>query len=290
MFSVIFFIQNIDRFIFKIDINILKPLVRYSFPLFIYILLGIILESVDRFFLNNIKGVNVSGVYYIALTFATVFSAVKEAFNSAFVPWFFKNINEYSSGEINKIFYLIIIGAGIFCSGISMFSYEVLFLLSNNPELIDAANYIPLTVFSLYIVFIGQIYNIPVLYDIKRSGTLIYSNLFAIIVSVVLSYFLIPAYGEYGSLVARLVAFTVMAVIQLMICSRISKHSVNYFIITGISLLFLCVSFIGYLPVYYPYLITLKLLLSIIISGTYMYYVNKEYKIISNLKKKYDLF
>lgn len=289
IFAIYFFIRNVHQFLLKLDFNILKPLLKYSFPLFIYILLGIILESTDRIFLNNIKGVNISGVYYIALTFATVFSAVKEAFNSAFIPWFFKNKTDYSTREINKVFYFIIIGAGIFCAGISMFGYEVLYLLSNNPDLVDAAKYIPLTVYSLFVVFVGQLYNIPVLYDIKLSRTLIYSNLTAIIISVALSYFLIPVYGEYGSLFARLAAFSVMTIIQLIICSQIAKHRVNYFIIAGISSLFFCISFICYLPVDYIYLLVLKITTTIIISVIFLYFVNKEYKIISRYFNKNNL-
>lgn len=283
MFLFFFLITSANLIQLKPNTKILAPMIRYTLPLFIFILLGFILEGTDKIYLNYFMGVDVSGVYYIALTYATIFSAIKEAFNSAFVPWYFSNKEKLHPDEIKRIYFFVFAGAGILCAGMSAFSYEVLYLLSSNPELVRASDYTPVLLMALYVVFIGQFYNIPVLYKLKESGYLIYSNLAALIVLLVLCPVFIPAYNEYGAVLSRWAAFVVMTGIQLYLCKRHTDVPVQIYQIVLLTFVFSALSVIGFLPIAYPLLLITKIILLLLLAIVFAFRLNKHYGI---LKRK----
>ena len=138
-------------------------MVRYAAPLLPFIFLNVIFESVDKLFLNANNGSADSGIYYLALTFAAIFSSFKEAVVSALTPWVFENMKK-SISNISRVFNVILLTTGILGFLISLFSQEVLTLISSRPEFIQAYRFVPFAVISLYIIFLGQLFNIKTLF------------------------------------------------------------------------------------------------------------------------------
>ena len=81
------------------DSNFLIPILLSSlnapsllYEMLPFIFLNVIFESIDKLFLNANNGSSDSGIYYLALTFAVVFSSLKESIISALTPWVFENM------------------------------------------------------------------------------------------------------------------------------------------------------------------------------------------------------
>jgi O-antigen/teichoic acid export membrane protein len=258
------FIKYYRNTVLKIDFKFLKPVLKYTIPLIPFMLMGVLLNSVDAIFLNSIQGAEISGIYYIALTFAALFSMFKESFNFAFTPWFFENFREENYQYIRKLFNIITWGAGFIALLISIFGYEVLYILSSNPELVEAWKYIPLATFGLLIVFIGQLYNLAVYYSKTKSNLLFISNTAGFIVNLLLCFAFASVFNPYYALIAKAAGFSVMGAIQVFLAVKSTDFKFNHLntiftlIIVGI------LSFMHYLPLDYYILLFIKLIIVII--------------------------
>ncbi len=223
LFAIYLFVFEIKIISSGFSWSLLKSLLKYSLPVFVFILFGIFMENTDRLFLNYKVNASSSGIYYIALTFASIFSILKESVNSSLTPWFYKQYENKQYKEIENIFRLILVSMTIIAIILSWFGYEILYILSNNSELLAAYEYIPFTLLGLYVVFIGQTFNLFVFYEISKTKYLIWSNLFGFITNFVLCWFLIPVMYEKGAAISRLIAFVVMTLIQIIVGLKFAR-------------------------------------------------------------------
>lgn len=290
-FSIILYYIFYRKFTFNLDKNILKNALSYAIPLVPYSLLNILFESIDRFFLNADSGSQISGIYYISLTFAAIFSAAKESIINAFTPWVFANINEKSENYISNIINTIFISTGLIAISIAWFSKEILMILSSNPDFVDAYKYIPFTVIGLYIIFLGQLYNIRTFYYGKYNRYLFLATVAGIIADIIACYYLVDFYGIYGAIMARLIAFTIHVAVLIYLSSlEIEKknlYKTNELIIIAIFTLILTS-----LAVMFPFsiLVTLvKITIMIIIIAIMIYYFNKQYHFIKQIRNHFQI-
>ena len=138
LFSIILLIVFYSKFTFRFKPKLWKGMVRYALPLLPFIFLNVIFESIDKLFLNANNGSSDSGIYYLALTFAAVFSSLKESVISALTPWVFENMKT-STANITRVFNVVLLMTGIFGFLISLFSKEANSFtnLSNSVKHID---------------------------------------------------------------------------------------------------------------------------------------------------------
>ncbi|MEX0811989.1 MAG: oligosaccharide flippase family protein [Chitinophagales bacterium] len=288
LFSLLLYFLFYRKYTFDFDKKILKSTLNYAIPLLPYSVLNILFESVDKFFLNAYLGSQASGIYYIALTFAAIFSSAKEAIINAFTPWLFANIREKPEKEIAKIISLIFAGAGFVAIGISWFSRELLTLLSSNPDFIVAYQYIPFTVIGLYIIFMGQLYNIKTFYYGKYNRYLFLATLAGIVADVIACYLLIKPYGIYGAVAARIIAFSVHVVVIVYLSNKEAdkRNIYNTKLIIGTLLLACSVSL---LPVVDDQTLTftvLKLFFYMLMSVGFLFILNRKMNIVSLFLRK----
>lgn len=287
IFSFILLFVFYKKFSFSFNSILLKKFLSYSLPLVPFSILNILFESVDKFFLNAESGSQTSGIYYIALTFATIFSSAKESVINAFTPWLFGNINDKPETYISSIITNIFLALGIIAIGISWFSREILILLSSNPDFVVAYKYIPFTVMGLYIIFLGQLYNIKTFYYGKYNRYLFLATVAGIIADIIACYLLVKPYGINGAVAARVIAFTVH-VIALMYLSTLEKEKRNIY--ESKKLVLTMLIFCAFMPV--PLLIgqgyifiLLKIVTYALIAVIFTYYINQKFNLLEGLKK-----
>lgn len=286
IFTLALYIAFYRKRSFSFNRIILNEMLKYGMPLIPFSLLNILFESVDKFFLNADSGSQASGIYYIALTFAAIFSSAKEAIINAFTPWLFANIDKKDEKEISKIINLIFSGAGVLAIGVAWFSKEVLIVLSSNPDFIEAYRYIPFAVMGLFIIFLGQLYNIKTFYYGKYNRYLFIATLIGIIAEVFACYLLIKPYGVYGAVFSRVIAFTVhVAIIAYL--SNLEKEKKNIYNakILVFNLLLACSFMIA--PLLFEYSLNftvLKIFLYLLIVLGFYFAFLKKYKLSKILK------
>ena len=252
LFSIILLIVFYSKFTFRFKPKLWKGMVRYALPLLPFIFLNVIFESIDKLFLNANNGSSDSGIYYLALTFAAVFSSFKESVISALTPWVFENMKT-SIANISRVFNVVLLTTGIFGFLISLFSQEVLTLLSSKPEFIEAYRYVPFAIISFYIIFLGQLFNIKTLYFGNYHKFLFIATSVGIVSEVIVCYFLIPLYGLTGAVVSRVIAFSMQTVLFVYF-SKKEKEQQNLY---DYKFLFVCLTFMSIL-ISLPFFIEFK--------------------------------
>ena len=88
--------------------------------LYYHLFLNVLFDSVDKLFLNANSGSADSGIYYLALTLAMIFSSFKESVISALTPWVFENM-KIDTQKVRSVFNLIMICTGLMGFLISLF-------------------------------------------------------------------------------------------------------------------------------------------------------------------------
>ena len=259
LFSVFLCFTFYSKFVFQFKANVWKEMVKYSIPLLPFTFLNVIFESIDKFFLNANTGSSESGIYYLALTFAAIFSSFKESAVSAITPWVFENIKS-NIHSISRVFNVLFLLTGILGFSISLFSRELLIVLSSNPSFVEAYRYVPFAVISFYVIFLGQLFNIKTFYFGNYHKFLFLATAVGILAEIFSCYILIPTYGISGAIFSRTIGFSLQTIllVYFSIKEKENPEMFNY------RFLFIC-------------LIFMSCLISI------PYYVSLEYSLIVNL-------
>ena len=276
LFSVIAFLKIKNVSSFNFDKKIIKSIIIYSAPLIPYIWLGIGIETVSTIFLNVEQGKEISGIYYIAVTFCSIFSTIKGSIVLAITPWFFQ-FYKTKTKFIKKVFIDIIIFTAIIGFGISAFSYEILSALSSKYEFIEAWKYIPIISLGFLIVFIGELVNLPIYYEKEKTKFLILANLGGLILTLVLSYLLTFKFGINGTIIARTSGYLLMTIIMIIISKKAIGFQLNYFVISLVVLSSLVFFHLNFLPINYLLLLVIKLFTTLIILICFFRYILKKY-------------
>lgn len=256
---------------------------RYSYVLMPSVFAGILLESIDRFFLNSHSGSGSSGTYYISLTFASIFSSIKESVIVAYTPWTFQNIQKKSESEIAEITAYIFGATGLLALAISWFSKEALQILSSNPELVEAYQYIPLNIAAIYVIFLGQLYGLKILYYENTIKYLVFTVVVGIVFDLVFCYFLVPIYDIQGASLSRYFSF-LLHVYAIFILSRLDKQKNKMYNDQLLFVTLFSMSALITLPLMDNNTIeflTLKIVLFTIICATAIFFINKKYKLLN---------
>lgn len=288
IFSIVLYFIFYRKLTFNYDKKITQSALKYALPLIPYAVLNILFESVDKFFLNANSGAQESGIYYIALTFAGIFSSAKESVVNAFTPWLFGNIKSQTEQKIAEIINTIFVGAGMIALGIAWFSKEILMLLSSNPDFIEAYHYIPFTVMGLFVIFLGQLFNMKTFYYGKFNHLLFLATLTGIIADIIACYFLVALYGIHGAVFARLIAFSVQVVIIIYL-SHLEKEKREIYQLKKLSFILFCFCLMMIAPLALknmPYLLIGKILIYSAILTTTLSFLNRKINLLQLLKNK----
>ena len=210
LFSIILAFTFYSKFKFRFKTGIWKGMIKYTIPLLPFTFLNVVFESVDKLFLNADSGSSNSGIYYLALTFAAIFSSFKESVVTALTPWVFENMKQ-NIQKVTRVFNVVVIITGLVGFVVSLFSKEILVILSSNVDFVEAHHYIPLTVISFYIIFLGQLFNMKTFYFGTYHKYLFIATGAGIFAEIIGCYFLIPIYDIYGAVVSRIIAFSTQA-------------------------------------------------------------------------------
>lgn len=276
------------RVIKYFSLDILKQLYKISLGLFPFIVLGGLAEYADNFFLNQYSGASSLGIFYIATTFAGIFSFVKEAFLSSFTPYYYNlnkqgTLNNKSSLVVLDVLYLI----GFFAIGISMFNAEVISVLSSNKELVEARRFIPLLIGGLLMIFVSQLVNISIMLKSELVRYFVIITIVSLLVNVAGDYWLIPRYGLMGLTFVKVLAYSAQLFVSLVLNLRLERERrmpvlrmwMAAVLIFGISLLY-------YIPIPGGYWngFFFRLGIFLVYSILLYFYYSKKYQIEQKIK------
>lgn len=280
--SLLFFIYVLISYIPKIKMGIDKPIakkaLKYSLPLVPHHISLWSAGTLDRLFLNNIKGTAVTGVYSVGQQFGNVVGTIAYSVNQAFVPWFYQMIEKGKEGikKIEKMGLFAVIGYSLFAFAISLFAPEVLKVMVSEGFR-DAWKVIPIISFAF--VFHGVYFFYINILFLKDTGWVFTVTLSAMAVDILFNILLIPLWGFYGSAIACFMTYFFRSIFAMVLSLKKNREiRYNYIMMYFIPLLFLALSYINVLVVNLPTGLTLltKLAFCSLLGGLFYWKYKKS--------------
>ncbi len=210
----IFYMRQRDYISMRLNKEKIKSILSVSLPLIPHVIGGVVIAMSDRFFIEEMVGIEAVGIYSVGYMFGMVVLLFTDAFIKAWSPWFYKSIvNPTAEKKIKivKYSYMYIVSIFILAIIISSVGEWVL------PYVVDEKFYNA----KEYILWIALGYAVhgvykiffPYLVHINKTTFLAFSTLLAAVINIVLNYFLIQYYGAIGAAYATIISFLVSAVL-----------------------------------------------------------------------------
>jgi O-antigen/teichoic acid export membrane protein len=193
-------------------------------PLIPHAIGGMFFTAIDRFFLTNYVGLAQTGNYSVAYQLGAILSLITTAFNNAYVPWLFNNLNKDDLAIKRKIvkftylYYLVlIIGAMLL---ISLFPIVIRIFVGGAFKNIGSYS----TFIVLAFVFQGMYFMVTnyIAYSQKTYLQAIITISVGLL-KIPITYFAIVLWGASGASISFFVTFFIFFVATWILSSRVYK-------------------------------------------------------------------
>lgn len=201
-----------------------RHIIKYGLPLIPHVVSGVLLTMMDRLFITNMVGIEATGMYTVGYQVGMIIGVIALAFNSAWVPWFYKKLNTDSDlhkRNIVKITYayiLIILCAAGVLTWLSPWFMQIL---------VGEAFY-GATKFIMWVT-LGYAFNgmylmvINYMFYVEKTSILAWLTLISVLVNAFFNYILIRKYGAIGAAMATTLSFAVQFLLTWILANRIYK-------------------------------------------------------------------
>lgn len=215
---------------FTFDLPIFKAMMRYGFPLVFTNPAASVMASGDRYVLTVFTPLSQVGIYTFGSQIASVFiRLLMTPYKQAVTPLMLEQ--ESNKEKLIHFFaasntYFLMFGMFIVI-GLSAFAKELMLLLSNNKELLEAWRVSIILLFCALARFSGQMLGVGIIMA-KKTG---YSSAILVIgaiANITLNIIMIPHWGILGAAVATLIIFVLMAIVQAYFSTRLYDLQFNY--------------------------------------------------------------
>ena len=228
-----------------IDKKILKDALAYSVPLLPHNLSSTIASFASRLFIKDMVTLGTVGLFNIASQFGSITDMIQTAVNTAFQPFFYEKLNKREKGykeTIVKLTNALVWVYGFIFIGIALFAQDLILLLLHKSYA-KAWTVIPLIVVAYSIKILYYFYINILMYYKKATKYIFIATLSSSILNIILSYFLIPQFDMYGSVMADIICM----VLRVGIIIKLSKmfEDVGYSLKNFILKIVMIISFIG---------------------------------------------
>ena len=197
--------------------HLLKQMLRYSLPLLLLGIAGIMNQTIDKILFPLIypdpyEGMKLLGVYGASFKIAMIMMMFTYAFRFAYEPFVFAKYKDKDSKEsyAAAMKYYIITALFIF---LGMVFYLDIFQYALGPDYRVGLKVIPLVLMTYLIQ--GIVYNLSLWYKLtdKTYFGAIFS-IIALIISVLINIYFVPKYNYWASAGASLISYLVMMLLS----------------------------------------------------------------------------
>lgn len=289
IFICLLLLADLRKIILRFDFKVYKDILKYSFPLLLAGLAGILNETIDRILLRHFLAPGYDKLYEIGIyganyKIAVLMTIFIQMFRFAADPFFF---SQYKKKESNKVFanilkYFVIFSLIIFLF-IVLYIDVIKYFIS--PRFHEGLNIVPVVLFAN--ILLGILFNINFWY--KLSGKTQFAVLIigtGAVINIVINIIFIPYYSYKACAFSHLISNFAMLVFSYLIGRKFYKIEYNikriiFYIMLGLSIYFINV------------LIRTEVLIYNVIIGTilfipFIYFIEKKERLISVFIKGYE--
>lgn len=211
------------------DLNILKKMFNYSFPLIPNAIIWSILALADRIFLKYYFGLEEVGIYSIANKIPMILTII---FNIFYTSLQITMLDEYRKKEFNKFYSFIFYNISLFQMLMALIvivsiKFIVKFIVAE--AYIVVWKYIPLFLITILFNNYSAILGIKYLLE-KDTKNLLKSSVFASVANIIFNYFLVPKYKIFGAIIATLIAYGLLFFMRRIDTKAILKIENNFYL------------------------------------------------------------
>jgi O-antigen/teichoic acid export membrane protein len=189
------FILNVAKF---------KGLIKFSTPLIFSTIIVYAMLYVDRIMINHYLSLEDVGLYGIAFRFASVTTLLTVGIQTALTPLIYNNYqNTKTPISIAKLFNYFALASFVFVAVLFLFSQDIILLFANKNYL-GSSSAIPWLAIS--ILFSGVVNFAPGIFIAKKTSYILYINIFAFLLNIVLNLMLIEKYELLGAAYATAIS------------------------------------------------------------------------------------
>lgn len=203
-----YFTLMIDKLVLlKFNREDIKGALSFGIPLIPHVIGGFLLLSIDRLVINKELGLDMTGIYMVAVSLGGALNIVFNSINKAYSPWLFAKLKEGNEEEkrsiVKKTYQYF-----IFLICMALLSFVIappLLKFIVGPEFHQAADLLPLIILGQ--VFLGMYFMVTnYIFYIKKTKYLSYITISSGAINVFLLLLFIPYYGISGAAFAFMVA------------------------------------------------------------------------------------
>ena len=198
-------------FVWSPDFAMIRSSLLVSVPLIFHTLSSVIINMSDRFFIEQMIGPDVLGIYNIGYIFGMTTLLVVDAVSKVWTPWLFKQLANDDERQKEFIVQLTYIGFVGYILVAILLTATSWFLI---PILTDEAYHGAF----IYVSWVALSYAIRGMYSLvfpylvhkDKTQFVGVSTVTAAILNLIANYFLIQHFGAVGAAQATLISFTVL--------------------------------------------------------------------------------
>ena len=194
--------------------NLLRDLLKYSFPIMIASLVITLLNQIDRYILGFFTNLNNVGIYGLAYNISGLINfLIISPFSLAFTVISWKKLNDENAKRFytKTVTYLFL--SVIYISLIiSLFTPHLIKIFTLKTDYWIASNYIPWIILAMPfygIHFIG----VFSFYVTKKTKYVLYSYVAALFINIILNILFIPKFAIYGASFVNLFSFFILVIV-----------------------------------------------------------------------------
>ena len=204
-----------------------KYALKLSLPIIPHLLFGLILAQAYRVMIDRYIGSEAVGIYSLAFNLGLISSVILTSLNNAWVPWFYKKMDEGDRPTIEKASKLYQY----------LFVFITIAIVLITPELVivmapadyrDAAWIVPIIVVSYYFQFLYTL-QVNIQFYLKKNIFIPIGTIIAGLISIGLNFYYIPIYGYSAAAYITLVSYILLFLMHYFVVKYLLKSSVYKF-------------------------------------------------------------
>lgn len=230
----------------RINVPLLKEMVRYSIVLIPNSFMWWIMNSSDRIMVTGMVGIAANGIYAISYKLPTLVITLTQVFNQAWGYSAIREQNAVDESEYNNKVFKALTGF-IMLVGIAILTFSKLFLrIYVSANYFTAWKYIPFLTIGCVYLTLGTF--IATSYTVHKDGFgYLFSGIFGAAFNVTLNFILIPIIQVYGAALATCISYFLVFLFRMVHTRKYIIYKINNIEFIGGTVILLLSSFCTYM-------------------------------------------
>jgi len=216
------FLVKKDLLEYRINPEIVRGILAFGIPLFVYGIGRWVIALIDRFFLNAMVSVSATGIYSVGYSIGAMSEFIAGGIGFAVMPLLFEKLKNPTMDQkvlIVKYTYLYVVFFFVITIGwIFLVPYFLKFFVGE--RFAGAVQYVPWVAFAYFANAIFRMASLYITYS-KKTYYLTYAIIASAAINIALNYILIKANGPIGAAQSTLASYWVNMLLACVFMQRV---------------------------------------------------------------------